>query len=143
MGVQAVIKISNRSTWAALASLAVLSSAAIGGVAIAQNGPAPKQCGVTIDRSADPSSFGLVRQEFKNGSCICAVTTGPLDQSESVEKRIASLVESRTCADATSVAMPGQGAGLSGAVIGGVAGIVAAVGLVSALDDDEPQPVSP
>lgn len=138
-----MIKISNRRTWAALASLATLSTAAIGGVAIAQDRPAPRQCGVTIDRSSDASSFVLVRQEFKNGNCVCAVTTGPQDQAASVEQRIASLVQSKTCADATSVAMPGQGAGLSSTVLGGVAGLIGVAGLVFALDDDEPQPVSP
>lgn len=136
-----MIKTRNRPNCAAVAALALLPSALFGGVASAQDAPTPRQCGVTIDRSADASTFFVVRQELKNGECVCAVTTGPENQAASIEERIADLLEKRSCDEARSVVI--AGAGLSSAVIGGVGGVIGLAGLVFALDDDEPQPVSP
>jgi hypothetical protein len=115
---------------AAAASLAVVATFSISGVATAQAPAAPtaKQCRVSIDRSADPSTFAVVRQEFSNGRCVCAVTTGPASQGGSIEGQISALLRSRTCQDAPSVAM-GQQPGLTPVGVGAGLGGAALIGL--------------
>ena len=118
---------------AAVASLAAIATVSISGVATAQAPAAPtaKQCRVDIDRSGAASTFAVVRQEFNNGRCICAVTTGPVTQGGSIESQIAALLRSRTCQDAPSVAM-GPGSGLNPAGIGVGLGGAALFGLAIA-----------
>ncbi|MEE4317915.1 MAG: hypothetical protein V2I74_13130 [Erythrobacter sp.] len=126
-----------------IASLSAVCAAFIAGVAAAQGSPGTpaNQCRVSVDRSAGAGTFDVVRQEFDNGRCVCAVTTGPTSQPALIEGRISSILSSRTCADARSVAMAGQSGtavavplalAASGAVIGGII-----------LASDEDRPVSP
>jgi hypothetical protein len=118
---------------AAVASLAALATVSISGVATAQAPAAAtaKQCRVDIDRSGAESTFAVVRQEFNNGRCICAVTTGPASQGGSIESQIAALLSSKTCEDAPAVAM-GQGPGLNPAGVGAGLGGAALFGLAIA-----------
>ncbi|GAA0761803.1 hypothetical protein GCM10009076_15200 [Erythrobacter ramosus] len=136
-------KISHHRIWMALVSVATLAAASTGGVAIAQGSPAspPRQCLVTVDRSAEASAFEVVRQEFGNGRCICAVTTGPRDQAASVEDQIAALRQSKICSDATSVAMAGKAPGFPALGLG--AGLVGAAAIVVAVANGQSRPVSP
>jgi hypothetical protein len=128
-----VTKTSYHRIGAALATIAALATVSISGVATAQTsaGPTEKQCRVDIDRSGAVSTYAVVRQEFNNGRCICAVTTGPETQGGSIETQIAALLKSRTCEDAPSVAM-GQGSGLNPAGVGAGLGGAALFGLAIA-----------
>jgi hypothetical protein len=138
-----VKKISHHRVWVALASFATLAAASTGGVATAQGSPAspPKGCFVSVDRSAPASTFDVVRQEFKGGRCICAVTTGPSNQAASVEGQIAALLKSKTCSDATSVAMQGKAPGFPGVGVG--VGLAAAAAIVAGVANAQSRPVSP
>jgi hypothetical protein len=127
--------------WPVIASFAAVTAASIGGAAVAQgsSGAPAQQCRVKVDRSADAGTFDVVRQTFENGSCVCAVTTGPASQATSVEGRVSSIVSSRSCAAARSVAMTGQGT--SGAAIPvGLLGSAAVIGGIILASD---RPVSP
>lgn len=124
-------KLSHRQIWVALAAVGGLATASMGGVAIAQqpsSSPA-RLCEVSVDTSASQPTYQVVRQEFKDGRCVCAVTT-TANQDASVQGRIASLLRSKTCENAPSVAMGAQsgspgvsmalGLGASAAILGGV-----------------------
>lgn len=136
------------SSFAVLASTGPVAAQARQGSISAPVG----QCTVSIDRSAESGTFSVVRQKITDQSCVCAVTTGDASQSPDVERRLASLVESRTCADARTVSLaretvPENASGLTGRsggllpiLLGGAAAAIA--GLIIVLDDDD-APVSP
>lgn len=127
---------------AAVSSLAAVATVSISGAATAQApaGPPVRQCGVSIDRSGDASTFSVVRQEFANGRCICAVTTGPTSQGASIENQITALQASKSCQSAQSVAM-GQGPGLTPGGIGLGLGGAALFGI--AIANSSTRPASP
>jgi hypothetical protein len=127
--------------WPVIASFAAVSAASIGGTAVAQgsSGAPANQCRVSVDRSANAGTFDVVRQELDNGRCVCAVTTGPASQPTTIEGRVGAIVNSRSCANARSVAMRGQ-SGSPQAIPLGLAGSAAAIaGIVLASD----RPASP
>lgn len=127
--------------WPVVASLAAVTAASIGGTAVAQgSSEAPaKQCNVKVDRSADAGTFDVVRQTFENGNCVCAVTTGPTSQAASVEGRVSSILNSRSCAAARSVAMAGQGASAAAIPVGLLGSAALIGGIIKASD----RPASP
>lgn len=127
--------------WPVVASLAAVTAASIGGTAVAQgSADAPaKQCRVKVDRSADAGSFDVVRQEYENGNCVCAVTTGPASQAASIEGRVISIINSRSCAAARSVAMLGQG--VSGAAI--PVGLLGSAAMIGGIIKASDRPASP
>lgn len=129
--------------WPAIVSFAALAVASNGETASAQSSSEDlvNRCRVAVDRSANAGTFDVVRQEFSNGRCVCAVTTGPQSQPSSIEERVRAILNSRSCPDARSVAMVGQ-SGNQLSIPLGLMGIGAAVtGIVLASDTD--RPVSP
>jgi hypothetical protein len=137
-----VFKTSYHRIGGTIATFAALATVSISGVATAQDpaSPAVRQCRVAIDRSGPASTFAVVRQEFKNRRCVCAVTTGPASQTGSIESQIAALLTSKTCQDAPSVVM-GQGSGLTPVGVGVGLGSAALFGL--AIADSAGRPASP
>ncbi len=127
--------------WPVIASFAAVTAASIGGTAVAQGASesSAKQCQVSVDRSADSGTFDVVRQEYEKGRCVCAVTTGPASQPASIEGRVGAILRSRTCADARSVAMLGQGASGAGLPMSVLATAAIIGGIVKAAD----RPASP
>lgn len=137
-------KTSHQRIWAAIVSFATIATVSVSGVAFAQgsSAPAPRECAVTVDTSATTSTYQVVRQEFKSGRCICAVTTTAV-QDASIQGRIAALLKSKTCEDATSVAMTGQGPGIQGTAVGMGLGFLGSAVIVAGLYKLEDRPVSP
>jgi hypothetical protein len=141
-------RIFTAAAFAAASLVAVAGSA--GAQTSGQSAPdAPRQCGVTVDRSAEAGLFRVARQEFDNGRCVCAVTTGPDSQSDLIEDQVLNIVRGRVCQDAPAVNVPTSGGGVASgggggfAVgLGGLSALAILGGLIIALDGDD-RPVSP
>jgi hypothetical protein len=135
-------RIFTAAAFAAASLVAVAGSA--GAQTSGQSAPdAPRQCGVTVDRSAEAGLFRVARQEFDDGRCVCAVTTGPDGQSDLIEDQVLNIVRGRVCQDAPAVYVPTRGGGGGFAIgLGGLGAVAVLAGLVIALDGDD-RPVSP
>lgn len=116
----------------------------VGGSASAQSS-APQtpsgseQCRVTIDRSLEAGVLDVVLQRLDDGSCVCAISTGPASQVQGVEGQVASIQQSRRCPGARVAQATGPG-GPSGAMVGllGAAGVVGLVGALELSQSDRP-----
>ncbi len=97
-------------------------------VSPADAGAADERCIVQVERDGSAGSFALTRLVQNNGQCVCVVKTGPSGQGGSAESSVASLLNSRSCADAPPAVQKAMAAG--GGISAGVL-IVAGVGVVA------------
>jgi hypothetical protein len=75
-------------------------------------------CTVSIDRGGAADSLSVVKQVADGGACVCAVSTGPSPESESIEKKIAYVQTSGKCGkyDYWPIYLLSAGAGTAGLV---------------------------
>jgi hypothetical protein len=90
-------------------------------------------CRVDVVRSGSAGSADVTRQTFSDGSCVCTVTTGPVDSNGSAEAIVSNLLRDRECAGAPTAGNEAAGAagggGMGGGAVIGVLFGVAALGV--------------